>query len=265
MIESNAPKIGMFNNVDATGEAERFIAFLEWIENLSQARKLRELSYSFLNIQEKDIVIDVGCGTGKTVSELSTNCNMVIGIDNSEQMIKIARSRFPLCDFRLAQAESLPFEDKTINGYRAERLYQHLPDPSAALSEAYRILSTGGQIVLLDQDYDVWAIDADDMIMTRSIMRAHADSIKNPWIGRKYCNLLLNCGFVNVSVIVETLVYTDYSQVAPILPSIVNVAVETKIITRDQATVWLKEQENRGKDGNFFIAMPIFVVKGIRP
>ena len=265
MTETNGTQMGQFNNVDATGEADRFIAFLEWIESLPQSAKLRELSYSLLDVQQGDVVIDVGCGTGKAVYELSVKGTSTFGVDLSEQMISVAKHRFPDCNFRLAKAELLPFKDNSVNSYRAERLYQHLADPFLALSEAHRILVHGGRIVLLDQDYDMWAIDADDMTITRAIIRVHADSITNRWIGRKYHNLLLDCGFINVSVMVQTLVYTDYLQVAPILPSIINVAVETKTITNEQAEIWLKEQENRGKNGKFLIAMPIFVVSAIRP
>lgn len=265
MTETNGTQMGRFNNVDATGEADRFIAFLEWIESLPQSEELRKLSYSLLNAQQGDVVIDVGCGTGKAVSELSAKGTTAIGIDLSEQMISVAKRRFPACDFRVAKAESLPFKDNTVNGYHAERLFQHLTDPFQSLSEAHRILAPGGRIVLLDQDYDMWAIDAADMAITRVIMRVHADSIANRWIGRKYHNLLLDCGFVNVSVMVQTLVYTDHSQVAPILPSIINVAIEAKTITDVQAKAWLNEQENRGKDGKFFIAMPIFVASANRP
>jgi len=264
MSETNGPQMGRFDNVDATGEADRFIAFLEWVESLPQSAELRERSYSLLDVHSGDVITDVGCGTGKAVFELSAKGTTTIGVDLSEQMISVAKRRFPECDFRAAKAESLPFKNNSINGYRAERLYQHLADPLQALSEAHRVLAPGSRIVLLDQDYDMWAIDADDMALTRAIMRAHADSIANRWIGRRYHNLLLNCGFVNVSVMVQTLVYTDYSQVAPILPSIINVAVKNKIITNEQAEAWLKEQENRGKNERFFMAMPLFVASGIR-
>jgi len=265
MTGTNGTQMGYFNNVDATGEADRFIAFLKWIESLPQSVGLRESSYSLLNIQQGDVVIDVGCGTGKAVSELSLKGATAVGVDLSEQMISVAKHRFPACDFRVAKAESLPFKDNSVNGYHAERLFQHLADPFQALSEAHRVLTPGGRIVLLDQDYDMWAIDADDMAITRAIMRAHSDSIANRWIGRKYHNLLLDCNFVNVSIKVQSLVYTDYSQVAPILPSIINVAVATKTITHLQAKSWLNEQESRGENGKFFIVMPIFVASAIRP
>ena len=38
------PQIGRFSDVDATNEAEQFVAFLEQIERFPQAMELRELS-----------------------------------------------------------------------------------------------------------------------------------------------------------------------------------------------------------------------------
>lgn len=263
MTDNKSPQIDRFNNVDATGEAERFIAFLEWVENLPPAIELRKRSYELLDAHSGDTVIDVGCGTGKVVSELADHELTVIGVDVSQQMISVAGRRFPSCDFRTADAEVLPFQDGAVTHYRAERLYQHLKNPARALAEAKRVLAPGGRIVLLDQDYDMWAIDADDKALTRAVMRAHADTIVSRWIGRSYHNLLLDSGFVDVVVEVKTLIYTDYAQVAPILPSIVDAAVTAGAINHDHADEWLAEQNHRGKVDRFFMAMPLFMASAV--
>ncbi len=161
-VNNTSPQIGRFSNVDASKEAEQFVAFLERIERLPTAGELRERSYELLDAGEGSMVVDVGCGTGRVVDDLAGRGIKAIGVDISEQMIAVARQRFPNRDFRLAAAESLPFEDDVLDRYRAERLYQHLKDPVRALAEARRVLAPGGRIVLVDQDYDMWAIDADD-------------------------------------------------------------------------------------------------------
>jgi ubiquinone/menaquinone biosynthesis C-methylase UbiE len=264
-VNNTSPQIGRFSNVDASKEAEQFVAFLERIERLPAAGELRERSYELLDAGEGSMVVDVGCGTGRVVDDLAGRGIKAIGVDISEQMIAVARQRFPNRDFRLAAAESLPFEDGVLDRYRAERLYQHLKDPVRALAEARRVLVPGGRIVLVDQDYDMWAIDADDEAITRALMRAQSDTITNRWMGRRYHNLLLDAGFVDVVVEVKTGIYTEYAQVGAVLPSIANAGVAAGTVTRKQADAWLAEQERRGREGRFFEAMPLFLASGRRP
>jgi ubiquinone/menaquinone biosynthesis C-methylase UbiE len=265
MTTNPGPQSGRFSDVDATRQAEQFVTFLEWIEGLPQVMELRKRSYELLEAHPGDTVVDVGCGTGRVVADLTERGVRALGVDISEQRIAVARRRFPNCDFRIAAAETLPLEDGTVAGYRAERVYQHLADPARALAEARRVLPRGGRIVLIDQDYDMWAIDADDEALTRVLARAHSDAIRNRWIGRRYHNLLRDAGFVAVAVEVRTLIYTDHAQVAAVLPSIVSAGVTAGVVTREQADAWLAEQQRRGQAGRFFLAMPLFVASGRQP
>jgi ubiquinone/menaquinone biosynthesis C-methylase UbiE len=265
MTESKEIQIGQFSNVKEAEDADRFVTFLDWIECLPQAKALRQYTYELLEMTPGLTAIDVGCGAGRAVAELTGMGLKVIGIDISEKMITIAKNRFPKSDFRMASAETLPLNKGSVNYYRAERLYQHLKDPKSALLEARRVLISGGKIVLSDQDYDMWAIDSDNQIITRSIIRALSDSINYRWIGRRYHSLLLNAGFMNVKVEVQTLIYTDYKQAGPGLASFAEAAASTDVISRVQADDWLDEQKQRGTEDRFFLALPMFVASAIQP
>jgi ubiquinone/menaquinone biosynthesis C-methylase UbiE len=262
MAMNTNPHIGRFSDIDATNEAEQFVAFLEWIERFPQVMELRERFYELLDAHPGERLVDVGCGTGRVVSELTERGIQAIGVDSSEHMIAVARLRFPQCDFRLAAAEALLFEDGVLDGYRAERLYQHLNDPARALVEARRVLAPGSRIVLVDQDHDMWAIDADDEVLTRALMRAQSDAITNRWIGRRYHNVLLNAGFVEVAIEVKAGIFIDHAQVRFVLESIANAGVAVGVVTRAQADAWLAEQAQRGEAERFFVAMPLFIASG---
>src|SRR3954464_8524631 len=56
-------------------------------------------------------VLDIGCGPGVFTARHARAGADVIGIDFSEQMIRTAKDQFPQIDFRVADAERLPFED----------------------------------------------------------------------------------------------------------------------------------------------------------
>jgi ubiquinone/menaquinone biosynthesis C-methylase UbiE len=180
-------------------------------------------------------------------------------------MIALARRRFPHRDFRLGAAGSLPFADSSVHGYRAERLYQHLTDPTAALAEARRVLVPGGRIVLIDQDYDFWAIDADDTATTRAIVAAHAATLASPWIGRRHRALLLDAGFEDVAVEANTDMITDYASFKPYLPIIIGPSISAGMLTQTQADAWLAEQARRGETNRFLKVFSLFLASARRP
>lgn len=59
-------------------------------------------------------VLDIGCGIGTHSKIFAMKGAKVYGIDISEEMIKIAKSRSPNCDFRVADMKELPFKNNTL-------------------------------------------------------------------------------------------------------------------------------------------------------
>jgi hypothetical protein len=111
----------------------------------------------------------------------------------------------------------------------------------------------------VDQDYALWVVDATDGGVTRTISRALASSIAQPDLGRRCRALLVEAGFVEVEVQVETLVYTEYLDVAPALAAFAEVALAAHAISDEERTGWLTDLEQRGRRGVFFLALPFFI------
>ena len=263
--ENANPQFSKFSNVDASQELQNFITFLDTVESFPQQVEIRRSSYELLNLQAGDRVVDVGCGTGTAVYELSEKGFQALGADNSAQIIDIAKQRHPNQIFEVAFAESLPFEDGFLQGYRAERLYQHLPEPAVGLKEAFRVLSPAGRIVLVDQDFDTMAVDSADHSTTRALTRAFCDSIKHGWIGRRYYGLLKEAGFQDVKVAVSTKIYTRYAQMFYVIQGMANAGKAAGIISGEQAEAWVADQKRRDEEGRFFLAMPFFIGSATRP
>jgi ubiquinone/menaquinone biosynthesis C-methylase UbiE len=221
------------------------IQILDVVDTMPVATDLRSRTYSQL---DRGRVVDVGCGTGRAVAELAEHGFDPVGVDLSEEMIAVARERWP-ADFRLGDAYSLPLDDGEVVGYRADKVFHVLESPDRALAEARRVLAPGGRIVLVGQDWDGIMIDSSDPVRTREIVHARADGLPNPRIARAYRNLLLDNGFSEVSVEVHTTVFTEPAM----LPMVMGFSEDAE---------WLADQTSRAQAGRFFVAVPVFLASG---
>jgi len=98
--------------------------------------------------------LDVACGTGFLTQHLP---GTVVGFDQSESMLALARKRVPEARFVQGDAAELPFVDNEFERLFTSFFYGHLEENerSAFLSEARRI---AGELVVVDsalnEDHD---------------------------------------------------------------------------------------------------------------
>lgn len=228
------------------------------------AAELRAYSYDLLHLSRDTSVIDVGCGSGRAVAELADRGAVPIGIDPNDQMIDAARTRWPALDFRLGTAETLPLPNESVSAYRADKVFHEIADPTAALTEARRVLAPGGRIVLLGQDWDALIIDSDDPETTRTVRHARADTITNPRSARAYRNLLLSSGFHNVTTEARAPIFTD-ALMLPMLKGLATAAVSTKKLPQERADTWIAEQTTRAQSNRLLAAVPLFIAAASKP
>ena len=57
-------------------------------------------------------ILDLGCGTGTLIVQLNNLAKTVIGVDQSESMIKKAQEQYSNIEFRVCDALALPFESQ---------------------------------------------------------------------------------------------------------------------------------------------------------
>lgn len=249
--------------VSASSPAEELIAVLDVVDRLPGAEELRLDSYTLLGVGPGARIVDVGCGAGRAVAEMADRGARATGVDVDPQMVEIAGKRWPEAGFRVAGAYELPFDDGALDGYRAEKMYHELEDPTRALEEARRILRPGGRAVLIGQDWDTFVIDSDDAELTRTIVHARADRTKGPRTARRYRNLLLDGGFQDVAVEVRTAVFTG-EVMLPMLAGFAEAACAAGAISREAAGSWAAEQQVRAGADRLFIALPLFVASATR-
>ncbi|MEU4037296.1 methyltransferase domain-containing protein [Streptomyces collinus] len=254
-------------------DTAELVAALDAAERVSGAAELRRRSYDLLGASADAAdavaapgtgVVDVGCGAGRAVAELGERGIEAVGVDPDERMVALARRRWPGADFRVAGAYQLPFPDNLLSGYRADKVLHELADPARALGEARRVLAAGGRIVLLGQDWEAFVIDSGDPALTRAVVGARADLVTAPRAARGYRGLLLDAGFVDVTVEVRTAVFTGAAAL-PLLTGLAEGAVRSGAVASERVADWLTEQRARAEVDRLLLAVPVFVAAATAP
>lgn len=95
--------------------------------------------------KRKSRILDVGCGTGKTLESL-TRLGEVCGCDISPEAIKFCKKR-GLLNVKLASADKLDFPSSYFNLVTIFDVLEHTDDKKST-REIYRILKGGGLLIL---------------------------------------------------------------------------------------------------------------------
>jgi SAM-dependent methyltransferase len=240
------------------------MSFLDRIEERPGAAELRAESYRLLALKRGATCVDVACGAGHAVAELTAKGLKVTGVDPDAETITTARERAPGAMFHVAHSDDLPLEDESMDGYRAVRLFHLLEDPVPTVAEAWRVLRPGGRIVLGGQDYGFLLIDSTDQDLTDVVLLGLESRTVSPRAARSLRDVLLDTGFQDVEVVVRTEVVTDHAVMAAQLKAAAAAAVEKALITQEDADGWLAEQADRGKRDRFLAVLPTLLVSGRR-
>ena len=101
-------------------------------------------------------VLDLACGTGDIAFELAAAGARVTGLDITQRMIEIARSKRPVSTHRVTfvtgDMMALPFPDGSFSIVTTGYGLRNVPELSIALAEIQRVLSPGGVMLSLDFD-----------------------------------------------------------------------------------------------------------------
>ena len=94
-------------------------------------------------------VLDVGCGTGRWMSEAVAVGRHAVGLDPSPAMLAVARERVPGAGVVRGRAESLPFPSGRFGAVLCVYVIHHLDDPARFVGEGARVLGDGGTLSVL--------------------------------------------------------------------------------------------------------------------
>lgn len=99
-------------------------------------------------------VVDLGCGTGSITALLAGEGYVVHGMDLSERMVAIARTKLVnaglFAEVVQGDAAHPPFRPASFDVVFARHVLWALPDPEVGLAHWTRLLRPGGRLVLVE-------------------------------------------------------------------------------------------------------------------
>jgi SAM-dependent methyltransferase len=135
-----------------TGEADKLFTDGEVYERMMGrwSRIVAEAFLDWLNAPKNLRWLDVGCGNGAFTEELIARCapEAVTAIDPSDDQLAYARRRpaVGMTDFRVGDAQNLPFADGSFDVAAMALVISFLPDPGRAAMEMARVVRPGGWV-----------------------------------------------------------------------------------------------------------------------
>lgn len=104
------------------------------------------------DIPRKEVGVDLGCGTAGASLPLAEKVNQLFLVDLSEEMLKVAKNKFPAAHVVNASVTELPLDNGSVDiAISRGVVISHLPNEEYMnfLKEIQRILNSGG-IVIFD-------------------------------------------------------------------------------------------------------------------
>lgn len=135
-------------------------------------------------------VLDLGCGDGATLRELTGRVGAggwLLGIDRNPRALAAAAAAMPPGPprwllIRGDLAKPLPIATGLVDRVLCHNSLEALADPAGLLVEAHRVLRPGGQAVMGHSDFDTLVFAGADLALTRRLVHTYCDLQQPDWM-----------------------------------------------------------------------------------
>ncbi len=100
-------------------------------------------------------LVDIGTGTGRMLELLGPRAQTLIGLDNSPEMLRLARAKLLAAglgraEVRLADMAAPPLPPASADTVILHQVLHFAHDPASVLAACARLLAPGGQLLVVD-------------------------------------------------------------------------------------------------------------------
>lgn len=118
----------------------------------TRERPWEEIRFLFDNyLFDEEKVLDLGCGNGRYLEFLKGKNVDYFGVDSSEKLIEIAKSKYPEAKFQVGDALNLSFPNNFFCKVYSIAVFHQIPSEEFRLqflNEIKRVLKLGGLLIL---------------------------------------------------------------------------------------------------------------------
>ena len=235
---------------------------------MRRARILRALG-----LKPGDRVLDVGSGPGNQALDMSAavgDTGQVHGVDAAESGVEIARQRCSGLDnvsFQVGEASDLPFEDEILDVVMSSQVFEYLEDVEGALAEMFRVLKSGGRVLIHDTDWGALLWHSSDPDRMARVMEAWDAHLTDPHLPQTLRRKLADAGFTGVRAepIVQVETSYDPTSVSAILGKFIAGYVPSQGISEDEAAAWAGDLDQLGASGDYFFSSNEYMFMADKP
>ena len=227
-----------------------------------------------LDLREGEQVLDIGSGPGLLAYEMALSVGQngrVCGIDTSEDMLAMARTRCadrPWTEFKKADAAELPYPDDSFDAAVSTQVYEYVANIPVAFAELFRIMRPDGRVLVMDTDYGSLVIHTKDQVRMDRILSAWTEHFVHAALPRTLSRQLREAGFTLRQRDVIPMFNPEYQEntfAKGVLTIMASFAVGRKGVSQEEASAWLAEFVELGKQGEFFFSLNRYLFVADKP
>ncbi|KUJ80394.1 hypothetical protein AVO45_04900 [Ruegeria marisrubri] len=249
-----------FQDVDSAGP-EFIKMFADSMDERQSDPKMEEIVASYLatlRLSENSTVIEVGAGAGAVTRRIAAHSHpsKVIGFEPSKGFVAEAKVRgngYSNLEFIVADGASLPVDDGSVDAVIMHTVLTHVENPKELVAEAFRVLKSGGSLIVCDVDFSKATFSAfpnDPLDMcAKEFVR---EFVTDPFIVAKLRSLISDVGFSITEFGVESRVVTNPEQMLPWVDVTSQQMYERGDIGKELANALVAEHHRRAQNGSLY-------------
>jgi len=234
----------------------------DYLQQIARINGYEAAMLSVLDPKPGETLLDVGFGEGTFALNMKKLGLSVYGIDNDSEMLEKSKLNIPGLAVN-ADASFLPLPNNYFDKVLLQRSLQWFEYQETALSEGYRVLTSGGKLVVVEVDWAGVEVDHPDKVLTSKIISPKFMPMTHKDTAPRIGTLFQNARIPNMEIITKTdfLPAKAGYQVLKV-NKLADMAQERGVFKEQTREKW--ESVFLEKENQFIVKIPVVVASSVK-